>query len=196
MGRQRGPLGLAALRWCAVKRDCHLPAPDLRLWCGLDGVPGKPPPPPHPPPLQLEAACAVLHPRPLPTPQPPSPPTPTPLQLEAARVPIKQIKHNPQKVQPVGPALQSLLSKDAELKARRAWGGARGGLRVWRWGWGCGGSMCLCVWRWGWPRAQLSRSGAAAAAGSPRLAHAGSTLLLGCGVVGRAQDLGPETRTP
>ncbi|KAL4422731.1 hypothetical protein ABPG75_008928 [Micractinium tetrahymenae] len=43
-------------------------------------------------------------------------------QLEEAKVPIKQLKHNPAKVQPVTPALQALLSKDAELKeiAQRA----------------------------------------------------------------------------
>ncbi len=32
-------------------------------------------------------------------------------------MPVKQLKHNPAKVQPVTPALQALLSKDAELKA-------------------------------------------------------------------------------
>ena len=31
-------------------------------------------------------------------------------------MPVKQLKHNPAKVQPVTPALQALLSKDAELK--------------------------------------------------------------------------------
>ncbi|PSC73011.1 DEAD-box ATP-dependent RNA helicase 32 [Micractinium conductrix] len=43
-------------------------------------------------------------------------------QLEEAKVPVKQLKHNPAKVQPVTPALQALLSKDAELKevAQRA----------------------------------------------------------------------------
>ncbi|KAI3430456.1 hypothetical protein D9Q98_005051 [Chlorella vulgaris] len=43
-------------------------------------------------------------------------------QLEEAKVPMKQLKHNPAKVQPVTPALQALLSKDAELKdiAQRA----------------------------------------------------------------------------
>ena len=38
------------------------------------------------------------------------------MQLEDARVPIKQAHHNPAKVQPIGPALQALLSKDTELK--------------------------------------------------------------------------------
>ena len=41
-------------------------------------------------------------------------------QLEAAKVPIKQAHHNPAKVQPIGPALQALLSKDTELKV--GWG--------------------------------------------------------------------------
>lgn len=36
--------------------------------------------------------------------------------LEAARVPLKPLKINPGKTQPVGPALQALLSKSAELK--------------------------------------------------------------------------------
>lgn len=40
----------------------------------------------------------------------------SPVQLEEAKVPVKQLKHNPAKVQPVTPALQALLSKDAELK--------------------------------------------------------------------------------
>ncbi len=31
-------------------------------------------------------------------------------------MPVKQLKHNPAKVQPVTPALQALLSKDGELK--------------------------------------------------------------------------------
>jgi ATP-dependent RNA helicase DDX10/DBP4 len=39
--------------------------------------------------------------------------------LEAARVPLKPLKINPGKTQPVGPALQALLSKSAELKVRR-----------------------------------------------------------------------------
>jgi hypothetical protein len=51
-------------------------------------------------------------------------------------VPIKQIRQNPSKLQPVGPALQALLPKSQELKdfAQRAliaylrWGlGAAGG---------------------------------------------------------------------
>ncbi|GBF94447.1 ATP-dependent RNA helicase [Raphidocelis subcapitata] len=37
--------------------------------------------------------------------------------LEEAKVPIKLLRHNPAKMQPVGPALQALLSKDQELKA-------------------------------------------------------------------------------
>ena len=43
--------------------------------------------------------------------------------LAAAKIPIKAIKHNPSKVQPVTPALQALLSKDKELKVlrRRGW---------------------------------------------------------------------------
>ena len=36
--------------------------------------------------------------------------------LEAARVPIRQIRLNPGKAQPVTPALQALLSKNTELK--------------------------------------------------------------------------------
>lgn len=36
--------------------------------------------------------------------------------LEAAQVPLKAIKQNPAKLQPVGPALQALCSKDIELK--------------------------------------------------------------------------------
>lgn len=42
--------------------------------------------------------------------------------LEDAKITIKQLKHNPAKIQPVTPALQALLSKDAELKevAQRA----------------------------------------------------------------------------
>jgi hypothetical protein len=31
---------------------------------------------------------------------------------------MKQLKHNPSKVQPITPALQALLSKDAVLKVR------------------------------------------------------------------------------
>lgn len=38
--------------------------------------------------------------------------------LEAAQVPLKAIKQNPSKLQPVGPALQALCSKDTELKVR------------------------------------------------------------------------------
>jgi ATP-dependent RNA helicase DDX10/DBP4 len=37
--------------------------------------------------------------------------------LAAANVPIRQTRHNPQKVQRIGPALQALLSKSPELKA-------------------------------------------------------------------------------
>lgn len=40
--------------------------------------------------------------------------------LEAARVPIRQIRLNPGKAQPVTPALQALLSKNTELKVRVA----------------------------------------------------------------------------
>lgn len=36
--------------------------------------------------------------------------------LAAAKVPIKQLRHNPDKLQSITPALQALLSKDAELK--------------------------------------------------------------------------------
>ena len=39
-------------------------------------------------------------------------------QLEAAGVPVKPIRQNPAKVQHVGPALQALCSKNAELKVR------------------------------------------------------------------------------
>ena len=45
--------------------------------------------------------------------------------LEAARVPIRQIRLNPGKAQPVTPALQALLSKNTELKVL-ATGGSRG----------------------------------------------------------------------
>jgi hypothetical protein len=37
--------------------------------------------------------------------------------LESAGVPVKQIRMNPDKQQKIGPALQALCSKDAELKA-------------------------------------------------------------------------------
>lgn len=37
--------------------------------------------------------------------------------LAAAHVPIRQIRLNPGKAQPVTPALQALLSKNSELKA-------------------------------------------------------------------------------
>ena len=37
-------------------------------------------------------------------------------QLTAAKVPLKQIKLNPRRAQPVAPALQALLSKSVELK--------------------------------------------------------------------------------
>jgi len=39
-------------------------------------------------------------------------------QLEAAGVPVTPIRQNPAKVQHVGPALQALCSKSAELKVR------------------------------------------------------------------------------
>jgi hypothetical protein len=38
--------------------------------------------------------------------------------LRDAKVPVKQIKVNPGRAAPVGPALQALLSKDVQLKAR------------------------------------------------------------------------------
>ena len=41
--------------------------------------------------------------------------------LAGAAVPLKAIQHNPAKVQPVGPALQALCSKDAELKVCLPW---------------------------------------------------------------------------
>ncbi len=41
-------------------------------------------------------------------------------QLEAAKVPLKPLKINPSKTQPVSPALQALLSKNNDLKARHA----------------------------------------------------------------------------
>lgn len=43
-------------------------------------------------------------------------------QLEEAKIPVKHLRHNPGKIQPVTPALQALLSKDQELKevAQRA----------------------------------------------------------------------------
>ena len=39
-------------------------------------------------------------------------------QLEAAKVPLKPLKINPSKSQPVSPTLQALLSKNNELKVR------------------------------------------------------------------------------
>jgi len=39
-------------------------------------------------------------------------------QLEEAKIPIKPLKINPNKTQPIGPALQALLSKSNELKVR------------------------------------------------------------------------------
>ena len=39
-------------------------------------------------------------------------------QLEDAKVPLKPLKINPNKTQPVSPALQALLSKNSDLKAR------------------------------------------------------------------------------
>jgi len=36
--------------------------------------------------------------------------------LEERKIPIKPLKINPNKTQPVGPALQALLSKNNELK--------------------------------------------------------------------------------
>jgi ATP-dependent RNA helicase DDX10/DBP4 len=54
--------------------------------------------------------------------------------LEEAKVPLKQLRHNPAKVQPVTPALQALLSKDAELKV-----GSHRLPCV------CIGSVCVCV---------------------------------------------------
>jgi len=38
-------------------------------------------------------------------------------QLEDAKVPLKPLKINPSKTQPVSPALQALLSKNNDLKA-------------------------------------------------------------------------------
>jgi superfamily II DNA/RNA helicase len=38
-------------------------------------------------------------------------------QLQEAKVPLKQLKHNPAKVTPISPALSALLSKNAELKS-------------------------------------------------------------------------------
>jgi ATP-dependent RNA helicase DDX10/DBP4 len=38
-------------------------------------------------------------------------------QLQDAKVPLKQLKHNPQKVTPIGPSLSALLSKNVELKS-------------------------------------------------------------------------------
>lgn len=40
-------------------------------------------------------------------------------QLEAAKVPLKPLRINPSKTQPVSPALQALLSKNNDLKARQ-----------------------------------------------------------------------------
>lgn len=37
-------------------------------------------------------------------------------QLEEVKIPIKPLKINPNKTQPIGPALQALLSKSNELK--------------------------------------------------------------------------------
>ena len=40
-------------------------------------------------------------------------------QLEDAKVPLKPLKINPNKTQPVSPALQALLSKNNDLKVCR-----------------------------------------------------------------------------
>jgi hypothetical protein len=56
-------------------------------------------------------------------------------------VPMKQLKHNPAKVQPVTPALQALLSKDAELKVRG--GGVRHAVL------GCLAADSLLLHAWG-----------------------------------------------
>ena len=53
------------------------------------------------------------------------------LQLEEAKVPVKQMKHNPAKLQPVTPALQALLSKDQELKVVGSGEGSREGHVLW-----------------------------------------------------------------
>lgn len=37
-------------------------------------------------------------------------------QLEQAKIPIKPLKINPNKTQPIGPALQAMLSKSTDLK--------------------------------------------------------------------------------
>ena len=42
-------------------------------------------------------------------------------QLEDAKVPLKPLKINPSKTQPVSPALQALLSKNNDLKVRHAY---------------------------------------------------------------------------
>ncbi len=39
--------------------------------------------------------------------------------LAAAKIPVKPIKINPAKQQPIGPALQALLSKSTQLKVRQ-----------------------------------------------------------------------------
>ena len=41
--------------------------------------------------------------------------------LEAAAIPTKPLRMNPAKTQAVGPALQALCSKDAELKVLSCW---------------------------------------------------------------------------
>ncbi len=41
-------------------------------------------------------------------------------QLEDAKVPLKPLKINPSKTQPVSPALQALLSKNSDLKVCHA----------------------------------------------------------------------------
>ena len=42
-------------------------------------------------------------------------------QLEAAKVPVKSIKINPSKTQPLTPALQALLSKHLDMKVTILW---------------------------------------------------------------------------
>lgn len=100
------------------------------------------------------------------------------LQLEEAKVPMKQLKHNPAKVQPVTPALQALLSKDAELKVRG--GGVRHAVL------GCLAAdslLAACVGGQ-WPVGTHGAPSRAAAAGYPSALHpncqqcfVGGTLL-------------------
>ncbi len=73
--------------------------------------------------------------------------------LAAARVPIRQIRLNPGRAQPVAPALQALLSKHGELKARpparRARAAKRGPPCAGAAGEPCAPACSARGWEWG-----------------------------------------------